>query len=1434
MPVYFNGPNKFPVPCPLCRKIVPVGLAVNLTRGADGRWQGFHKECLDKKNAAADIDLAKQTRVDIELEDDGRVAVRFTGPGSRTAFSAILSSHGYFWDRDAGQSFGSFEALPALVDEIKGRYDVHISQTLQERIEFRLEQALGDQAEAAKRATDIDEILKKKDAKLSLYDFQKKSIQWLAPRRKALLGHPMGLGKAQPLDAQILTPQGWKEMGCIAVGDEVIGSDGRGKKVLGVFPQGERDIYRVVFSDGSKVECDKEHLWTVERRYYTFREGYVGRRSETHTLGAIIDYGLKDNPPGNARKNMVRVVAPVQFESRGELPIPPYLVGLLLGDGGMSHHASVYLTTADDEILESAGTMVPEGVSLVKNSKYTYRFTGNRGEFTRMISDIGLSGTDSFTKFIPEVYRFASVEDRISLLQGLIDTDGYVMPGSGNVFYYTVSDQLAEDVVFLVKSLGGVVKRSVKIPTYKYKGEKKTGAPCHVLGIGVPNDILPCRLARKRSLLKPRTKYPVARYMDRVEYVGKKQAQCILIDAPDHLYVTNDFVLTHNTVIAAAALAANIPVLIVCPLNAVGVWMGEMCRWRPDYAACRTRTRAGFTFLEPERGIKLLEGKGSFAWPKPGEVAIMTYAVLPLTPSEWEEAQAIVSEWEAKGQPESFTWRPPWFEEDGKDSKGVEVDAEEIEAARRLLDSKARPITAPPPGVQVIFDEAQTIKFRAGQKQSNRAKRFMALAEYVRANDGRTWGLSGTPLLNEPTELWAVLRACGLANEIFGTRKTFDAMFQKKGKGWEPKSKETLVRKLQRGMLRFSKTQALKELPPKTREHVDVDISPEDSAKLDALLADVERLGREKFAALAEREQEAAAKADAKRKKREDEAKKRRKKKREEDEDLDEEADDEEELSDADKLRRTQEIAKQAEADGYVEFTELSRVRAAVAKAKTPALFRVVNERAKTGQQLVVFSDHKEPVEFLADKFGGESGGWGLITGDTSAAKRAALADAFQRGKLVGIAATIIAAGTAITLTKSHRAIFNDENWVPANNRQAQDRIWRIGQFDPVTIEVLVAKHPIDQMIAAANERKIRLEEETIDAAALDIDAQVVTVADEFAEVQRTVVDIVDQRAEDMEDAFEEAVASQFESHGADADDAAAQYEEAVAPKRPTPGGGATLPPIPPAIATSAGPKTSGMRTGDVYEPSRRPEEVVLPPVRDPRRMAPTTPEQVKAAGIILALLERGGFRPGDTFTPSLAQQLATTGGLTERQWPGALSNADRYARGAPVGPPSSLKRQASSDLERWAAAAMQQLAGSDSDRARERNDVGFSKFDNDSGHRLAQAVAAGAGLSEGDWAHAVRLAHRYRRQVGSPPASAQMPQQNPGKPPHEDDCWHVVVSEGQRGRAETGVIGPDDVTVKLRGDVPERLLLPKIAYTPEEAAAWADAHGIPVKRVEG
>jgi hypothetical protein len=775
-----------------------------------------------------------------------------------------------------------------------------------------------------------------------------------------------------------------------------------------------------------------------------------------------------------------------------------------------------------------------------------------------------------------------------------------------------------------------------------------------------------------------------------------------------------------------------------------------------------------------------------------------------------------------------FTWTPPGAKEP------VDVEEKEIKAALRLIDSKAKPVTAPPEGTVLIFDEAHSVKQRDGQRQSNRARRFKALAEYVRANGGRTWALTGTPLLNEPTELWAILVACGLANEIFGSKKQFDTLFIRDGKGW--KATKRVSQLLTRGMFRYSKLAVLKELPPKTREHVHVDISPEAQSQLDELFVQVEQAGKDQLANLIEKEREGAIKAEKKRKEREEEAKKKKRKKKEEEEDDEEnDDDDEEELTEAEVLRRRQEEAKAAAVDGYIPFTELSRVRTIVAEAKIPAFYRIVKEYVDRGEKVVVFSDHIEPVKFIYEKLGKELGGCALITGSISARKRSAIEESFQRsdkegGTLLCIAATIGAAGVALTLTKASTAIFIEENWVPALNRQAQDRIWRIGSFKPVTIKVLVAKHPIDVMIAEANERKIRLEEETIGAATLDPDADVIALSEEFEGVKQI---IEEKTLEELEAEHEAAVAAAYERE---------RPTETPGTFVSPPSGGTVQLPGSPAFSgggmkpTREGPLPDREPGEDEDMPNLVPKPFQLPTPRDPKRIAPKTPDQIAAAKVLLQALEFGGFRQGDTFGPSIAAQLKQHGGLTEAsatskgQWVYALKIARELgAKIEVVRTPGNERRKANNATERWAVHGLEMLIEADRDHAREQNGEGFSKFDGGPGRDL-YAQAMDKGLTEAQWAYAIRLANRYRRQIGNAPGVNV--EENPVAE------WHVIVTEGIRGTRDHGVIGNDDIqarTVETKnGSVPEVLLFPKVLYTPEEAAQWTEHHAMPWIRVEG
>ena len=395
----------------------------------------------------------------------------------------------------------------------------------------------------------------------------------------AILVGQMGTGKAQSLDAKVLTPKGWKQMGEIQVGAEVIDPKGGTARVIGVFPQGEKDVFRVTFSDGSSTECCDEHLWQVHTTYRKWAE----QPAQVLELQQIRER-LRDGA-GNPRY-FIPMVEPVQFEAQ-PLPLDPYLLGVLLGDGGFSD-CSAMVTTADEELRDAVAALLPNEITLTPQDRYSYRLSGTRGSTNPVITilrELGLFRHRAETKFIPDCYRFASVPDRIALLQELMDTGGSVtLSGrrgqrkTSSLEFSTVSTRFAADVTELVQSLGGIATVHQRVPTYSYNGEQREGQVSYRLHIKLPNHICPFRLTRKRERVVPRTKHvDVTRAITRVEYVGRKQTQCIALDSDNQLYVTDDYIVTHNTTCAtavAACLGAGRS-LVLCPPHLTKKWKRE-------------------------------------------------------------------------------------------------------------------------------------------------------------------------------------------------------------------------------------------------------------------------------------------------------------------------------------------------------------------------------------------------------------------------------------------------------------------------------------------------------------------------------------------------------------------------------------------------------------------------------------------------------------------------------------------------------------------------------------------------------------------------------------------------------------------------------------------------------------------------------------------
>jgi hypothetical protein len=199
---------------------------------------------------------------------------------------------------------------------------------------------------------------------------------------------------------------------------------------------------------------------------------------------------------------------------------------------------------------------LPEGMKAVHRRAYDYDLVkpnghGVKNRLAQILEDLNLRHR-SEGKFIPHVYKFASVEQRRKLLSGLLDSDGgpwkqQKANTATPVEFTSVSEKLADDVRFLVQSLGGRAIKASRTTFYTHKGERRKGQRSYRIRISFASGWNPFILKRKADMYKPCTKFLPSRAIVRVDCIGRKRCQCISVAAPDGLYVTDDFIVTHNT-----------------------------------------------------------------------------------------------------------------------------------------------------------------------------------------------------------------------------------------------------------------------------------------------------------------------------------------------------------------------------------------------------------------------------------------------------------------------------------------------------------------------------------------------------------------------------------------------------------------------------------------------------------------------------------------------------------------------------------------------------------------------------------------------------------------------------------------------------------------------------------------------------------------------
>lgn len=369
------------------------------------------------------------------------------------------------------------------------------------------------------------------------------------------LSMPPGTGKAQPLLSKVLTPYGFRRMGDLKIGDEIISGENRVSHVIGIYPQGVKPVYEVEFDDGSKCKCTDEHLWKCQTRDDRRRSrGHGGEKYRVIELKEMMQNLYVE---GGKRKNYsIDYVEPIDFPKK-DLPLHPYVMGVLLGDGGFTQ-TSVGVSFPDDFIREKVERLLPDGDCLSHRDEYDYRIkrkqrNNQQSDTKQILQRYYLDGCGSSDKFIPYGYLLASKEDRYELLAGLLDTDGCI--NGSTIEFDSTSRELASNVVELVHSLGGFASIRYSETWYTKDGERVPCKDSYRVLIEFPdtgNKYF--SLPRKADRYNPKRK-TIKRFVKSVRYLYDDYCQCIMIDDPCHLYITDDYIITHNTTLAEMFLS---------------------------------------------------------------------------------------------------------------------------------------------------------------------------------------------------------------------------------------------------------------------------------------------------------------------------------------------------------------------------------------------------------------------------------------------------------------------------------------------------------------------------------------------------------------------------------------------------------------------------------------------------------------------------------------------------------------------------------------------------------------------------------------------------------------------------------------------------------------------------------------------------------------
>lgn len=773
-------------------------------------------------------------------------------------------------------------------------------------------------------------------------EHQKIAIERLAGSKRFILADDMGLGKGLENNSLIYVPNGVKKMGDIVVGDKVIGSDGNPYNVIGVFPQGKKETYKITFNDGYSIITDDEHLWSVSSPNYgknrqneRRKKSLVLSTKQMYDGGKIIIKGdgyNKDknyeietyykSPNGN-NKWQIPIVQPIQFEQNNELPIDPYLLGLCLGDGYFDKNNNCVFVVHEDDYDELFSRYK------LKPRKTRVKQKGGYIKIGDTLNLLNLNNTKAYNKFIPNIYKYSSIENRLTILQGLMDTDGHCMYSKNGVFrgteFSTISEKLCDDVCEMVQTLGGIARKKSRRGFYKKDGKKVECNISYRVNIKLPKGMNPFRLKRKVDRYNEPKKYPTGRYISKIEKYGENECTCISVDSPDKLYVTEHCIVTHNTTSTIiAALETNAKkVLIICPASLKINWEREIRNYT-------------------DRSVFIAEGKN---FSTEHDFVIVNYDILK-----------------------------NFYDVKNKENTQIYQFNPDL----------------------IILDECHYVK----NGQAARTK----LVNGITKRSERVWLLSGTPMTSRPMDYYNLLniidspvaqnwmayaiRYCQGYQIMAGRRKVWIVNGASNLEELRDRTAKQFLRRLKEDVL---------DLPEKIITPIYLRLKSKEYETLMGEYYDWYRTNTGESSSLT------------------------------------------------------------------IQFSKLMKVRQVIAEEKIKNTIELAENILEQGKKVIIFTNFTDTLNRIHEHFGKSSV---KLDGSSTKPQRQYAVDQFQENdKIKVFVGNMKAAGVGLTLTAAEAVIINDLSFVPGDMSQAEDRAYRIGQKNSVSVYYPIFENTIEGII---------------------------------------------------------------------------------------------------------------------------------------------------------------------------------------------------------------------------------------------------------------------------------------------------------------------------------------------------------------------------------